>query len=309
MDARRPGPCEAGAKKGPGSRQPALTTHERSDAPGPSAKNEISLARIFAMRANAGRAIGDEDPALHPMPVEAWLREKCEAAWPDRCRRTADAELLGAARAVRDGRAVNSDGQCFRVAVTPGRPNYAATFLANFIAWRSGGNVAVLTPSRRGGFADNIVERVRAGPLGQRRNDPFPTKQESGEAAEGDALGQRPAMPANCSAADALAHVQPHGHVPAVKSAREWIGRRRRVLGTEEVTAEEVRRQVDRAMPARRRYGGRLSCLRAVSSQGIRSSIFSTKTVNHDPMVSLNNFQLRLSSAGATAARLTPPIR
>jgi hypothetical protein len=34
----------------------------------------------------------------------------------------------------------------------------------------------------------------------------------------------------------------------------------------------------------------RLCCLRAVSSQGIRFSIFSTKTVHHNLMISLNNF-------------------
>ena len=197
------------------------------------------------------------NPALRPTPIEAWLRDMCEPVRLDRCRRTEDAELLEAARTVRDGRAVNRDGQRFRVAVTPGRPDYAATFLANFIAWRGCGNVAVLTPSRRGGFADGIVDLVRARPLGQRRNGPFPIEWESGDEAERNALWRRLAMPANCSVVDALAYLEPHGHIPAVKSAREWIGRLRRVLGTEEVTADEVRRQIARALAARRRYGGR----------------------------------------------------
>lgn len=195
--------------------------------------------------------------ALRPMPIEAWLRDMCEPVRLDRCHRTEDAELLEAARAMRDGQRVNREGHRFRVALTPGRPNFAATFLANFIAWRGGGNVAVLTPSRRGGFADGIVNLVRAGPLGQQRNGPFPIEWESSDAAEGDALWDTLAMPANCSVADALTHLEPHGHVPAVKSAREWIGRRRRVLGAEEITSDEVRRQIDRAMAARRRYRGR----------------------------------------------------
>lgn len=198
------------------------------------------------------------DPALRPMPIQAWLPDFCEPIRLARCRRTEDAELLEAARTVRDGRAVNRDGRRFRVAVTPGRPNLAATYLANFIAWRRGGNVAVLTPSRRGGFADGIVDLVRAGPLGQRRNGPFPIEWESNDEAERHALWQKLALPANCSIADALTLLEPHTHVPAVKSAREWIGRRRRILGADEVKADEVRRQINRGLAARRRYGGRV---------------------------------------------------
>jgi hypothetical protein len=196
------------------------------------------------------------NPALCPMPIEAWLREICEPVRLDICRRTEDAELLEAARAVRDGRAINQNGQRFKVAVTPGKPNLAATFLANFIAWRGGGSVAVLTPSRRGGFADGIVNLVRAGPLGHQRNGPFPIEWEGSDEAERNALWQRLAVPAQCSVADALTHLEPHSYVPAVKSVREWIIRQRRVLGSDEVAAGDVRRQIDRAIAARRRYGG-----------------------------------------------------
>lgn len=197
------------------------------------------------------------NPALRPMPIETWLREACEPVSLDRCRRTEDAELLEAARAVRDGRAVNQDGQRFKVAVTPSMP-LAATYLANAIAWRQGGgSVAVLTPSRRQGFADGVVNLVRAGPVGRQGNGPFPIEWESGDEAERSALWDSLAMPANCSVTDALAHLEPHGHIPAVKSARDWIGRQRRVLGADEVKAHEVRRQIDRALAARRRYGAR----------------------------------------------------
>ena len=195
-------------------------------------------------------------PALRPMPIQAWLSEVCEPVRLDRCRRTQDTELLEAARAVRDGRAVNRDGRRFRVVVTPGKPNFAATYLANFIAWRRGGSVAVLTPSRRGGFAAGIVNLVRSCSLGQQKNGPFPIEWERSDEAERKELWECLAMPATCSVADALVHLDRHSHV-AVKTAREWIVHRRRVLGADEVTADEVRRQIDRALAARRRYGGR----------------------------------------------------
>jgi len=197
------------------------------------------------------------NPALRPLPIEEWLRDVCEPVRLDRCRRTEDAELLEAARAVRDGLAINRNAQRFKVKITPSKP-LAATFLANAIAWRQDrGSVAVLTPSRSHGFADAIVNIVGAGPVGRHRNGPYPIEWESSDEAERNALWQKIAMPAHCSVAEALTRLEPHVRVPAVKSAKEWIGRQRRILGANEVAADDVRRQIDRALAARRRFGGR----------------------------------------------------
>lgn len=54
---------------------------------------------------------------------------------------------------------------------------------------------------------------------------------------------------------DALAALDPHGRAPAVKAAKDWISQQRRVLGVEEITADQVRRQIGRTFAARRRYG------------------------------------------------------
>lgn len=197
------------------------------------------------------------NPALRPMAIEDWLPEFCTPTSLTRCRRTDDAELLEAARAVRDGRAVNPDGRRFKVALTPGRPELAATYLANFIAWRGGGTAAVLTPSRRGGFVDGIVDLVRAGPLGRRQNGPFQIEWESSGEIERRALWERLAVPDVCSIADALAVLEPHSGTPAVKTAMEWVARQKRVLGLGEITADQVRRQINRALATRRRYANR----------------------------------------------------
>jgi hypothetical protein len=109
--------------------------------------------------------------------------------------------------------------------VTPGQPNFAATCLANFIAWRGDGRVAVLTRSRRGGFADSIVGLVCARSLGKRHNGPYPIAWESDDDSERRNLWQRLAVPDRCSIPDALAALEAHAGVPAVKAATEWIAR------------------------------------------------------------------------------------
>jgi len=197
------------------------------------------------------------NPALRPMPIRGWLPRICEPTSLTICRRTNNAELLEAARSVRDGQAVRQNGRRFRVMATPGKPNFAATCLANAIAWRQGGGtVAVLTPSRRGGFADGIVELVRSGPIGKHQNGPYPIQWENSEEAQRNALLREIAMPEACSVADALAALEPHSHAPAVKATRNWIGHRKRVLGIDEVSADEVRGQINRSIAMRRRYAG-----------------------------------------------------
>lgn len=195
------------------------------------------------------------NPALRPMPILTWLPGMCKPISLTECRRTDDAELLAAARAVRDGHAVNQNGRHFKVIVTPGRPNFAATCLANFIAWRGGGRVAVLTPSRRGGFVDSIVDLVCTRSLGKQQNGPYPIAWESGDESERRNLLQRLALPDRCSIPAALAALEAHTGAHAVKAATRWITRQKTVLGVNEITAVEILRQIDRTFAMRRRYG------------------------------------------------------
>jgi UvrD-like helicase C-terminal domain/AAA domain len=195
------------------------------------------------------------NPILRPTPIQTWLQGVCRPVLLTKCRRTNDAELLAAARAVRDGRALNQNGRRFKVVLTPGRPNLAATYLTNFIAWRDGGRVAVLTPSRRGGFADKVVDLVCTRSLGKHQNGPYQIEWESGDESEGRYLRQILAVPDQCSIPEALAALDAHAGLPVVKAATEWIARRKRVLGVDEITADEIHRYIDRTLATRRRYG------------------------------------------------------
>jgi hypothetical protein len=194
------------------------------------------------------------NPALRPMPILSWLPGICQPISLALCRRTDDAELLAAASALRDGQAINQNGRRFRVMATPGPPNFAATCLANFVAWRGGGRVAVLTPSRRGGFADGIVNLVCTRSLGKHQNGPFHIAWESGDEVERRDVWQRLGLPERCSIRDALATLEEHRDMHAVKAAKDWVTRQKRVLGIDEITAGDIRRQIDRTFAMRRHY-------------------------------------------------------
>src|SRR5262249_14751989 len=158
---------------------------------------------------------------------------------------------------VREGRAVSLNDRRFKVAVTPGRPNLAATYVANAITWRNGGNVAVLTPSRQGGFADGVVTRVGAGPVGQHQNGPYNIEWESSDERDCAALWRTLALGDTCTVEDALAAIDPHRGEPAIRSLRQWIIRQRCTRGLQGLTAADLRRQLGRTLSLRRRYGHR----------------------------------------------------
>jgi hypothetical protein len=195
------------------------------------------------------------NPALRPMPILDWLPGVCRPVSLSECHRTDDAELLAAARAVREGQAVKRNGRGFKVMLTPGQPNFAATCLANFITWRGGGRVAVLTPSRRGGFVDSIVDLVRTRSLGKQKKGPYPIAWESTDESERRDLWQKLAIPDRCSVSDALAALNAHSRRPVVRAVMQWITRQKRVLGVDEITAGEIRCQMDRTFAMQRRFG------------------------------------------------------
>lgn len=197
------------------------------------------------------------DPALLPISIEEWLRDRCVPVTLAGSHRTNDAELIAAALAVREGRAVMQDGRMFKVMCTPGRANFAATCLANAIAWRRGGNVAVLTPSRRGDFANNVVALVCERALGKQNNGPYAIEWEGSDEQDCATLWERLGIAARMTVADAINLLTPHLHNPPVKTVRDWLVRQRVTRGLQEVVSDELRHQLSRALALRRRHGHR----------------------------------------------------
>lgn len=114
-------------------------------------------------------------------------------------------------------------------------------------------------PASRSGEAggcplNRAVGLVTAGPVGRRGNRPFSISWEASDSAEHDALRGVLAFPTSCPVSDALAALEPHCHVPGAKAARDWLTQQRRVVGLDEVTAEQLYSQIGRALAASRRY-------------------------------------------------------
>jgi hypothetical protein len=195
--------------------------------------------------------------ALLPIAIEDWLRDRCAPVSLEGCRRTNDAELIGAALAVRQARAVARNGRLFKVICTPGQPNFAATCLANAIAWRRGGNVAVLTPSRRGGFADGAVALVCQRALGRHNNGPYAIEWEGSDRDDCAALWDRLGIGARVSVADAINTLGSHQDEPAFRTLRDWLVRQRAARSLHELAPEELRLQLSRVLALRRRHGYR----------------------------------------------------
>lgn len=83
---------------------------------------------------------------LRPNPACAWLTQVCSAEELTHPQRTHNAELLGAAAAIRKGEPPKS-GKVFKVALTP-KPPLAGAWINGYLQWSGGGkSVAVITPT------------------------------------------------------------------------------------------------------------------------------------------------------------------
>jgi hypothetical protein len=195
------------------------------------------------------------DQALRPNPLVTWLQNAAEPETLVQVHRTNVGGLLAAATEIRNGRApVN--GQGFRILQPGVSVPLAATLLANAIAWRQGGDVAVITPALQGGFAQSVVTRVRQGPCGQQQNGPYSIHSEGTDRDETQVIVGGLELPANANAAAtyaALRSLPPSG--PA-RAAIAWVENQIHALGRAEFTRAEIEAVIARNVALRRQHGG-----------------------------------------------------
>ena len=189
-----------------------------------------------------------------PIAISGWIGDSVEPVVLQGCRRTEDAELLGAARAVRLGRPVIREGRRFKVCATPGHTNLTATYIANAIAWRRGGNVAVLTPARRG-LAENAVARVCAGPVGRRQNGPYEIRWESSDEQAHSNLWGGLGLEGSCTVEQLCEVADGLRQEPAIQDLCAWARGQRRTKGIRVFSEDELSRQLWRALSRRRQHG------------------------------------------------------
>lgn len=200
------------------------------------------------------------DQALRPNPLVTWLRNAAEPETLAQVRRTNVAGLLAAAAAIRGGQApVN--GQGFRILQPGVSVPLAATLLANAIAWRQGGDVAVITPALRGGYSQSVIARVAQGPCGQQQNGPYSINWEGTDRDETQVIVaalRLSAAPTAAEAYTALRALPPSG--PA-KAALGWVHNQIHAVGRSAFTREEIEAVIARNVALRRQHGGSASYL------------------------------------------------
>lgn len=200
------------------------------------------------------------DQALRPNPLVTWLQNAAEPETLVQVRRTNVGGLLAAATAIRNGQApVN--GQGFRILQPGVSVPLAATLLANAIAWRQGGDVAVITPALQGRFAQSVVTRVGQGPCGQQQNGPYSIHWEGTDRDETQAIVGALELAVNATAAATCAALRALPPSGPARAAITWVENQIHALGRTDFARAEIEAVIARNVALRRQHGGGASHL------------------------------------------------
>jgi hypothetical protein len=200
------------------------------------------------------------DPALRPNPLVLWLQQAAEPEKLDQVHRTNSAGLLAAATAIRASRSpVNGNG--FRI-LRPGvSVPLAATLVANAIAWRQGGDVAIISPSLKGGFAQSVVARVAQGPCGKHQTGPYTIKWEGNDTDEAQAIIADLKLNAEVPAFDACAAIRALPEKAPTRATLIWIENQIHACGRTKFTRAEIEEVIARQVSLGRQHGSVISHL------------------------------------------------
>jgi hypothetical protein len=132
----------------------------------------------------------------------------------------------------------------------------AAAYLANGIAWRRGGNVAVITPSLSGTFARDVVARVRRQACGNRGNGPYAIRWERSEDDEVTAILEGFQMHDAATLSETLAALNRLPTSGAVRQTVGWVRRQAHAAGVRSFTRAEVAAAIARQVALQRQRFG-----------------------------------------------------
>jgi UvrD-like helicase C-terminal domain/AAA domain len=184
-------------------------------------------------------------PALRPSPAMEWLNERCRPLTLSAQHRTEQAALISAAHAIRSGKSIVA-GRNLTVMAAPGRPpfEFAAACVANAIAWNGGNDIAIITPSKAGGFVSTAIERVASGPVGKKKNGPFRIHWEQSDKDIAEHYASNLNLPADGELIATLESLNATGSHPAIGMCREMILRSYSLTGRRHFEHEFVRQQL-----------------------------------------------------------------
>jgi hypothetical protein len=139
---------------------------------------------------------------------------------------------------------------------TGATPKLAATWL-NFAAMRKG-NLALLTPSRHGGFADNVVTLAQAGfsvKNGAKTYPPLPIQWEQSDREELASIGSQFHCPQSGEGGDIITALTSIADARTLRDIEQWLSKRRRTTGQTTASKAEVIVQLDASYSRRRKFG------------------------------------------------------
>jgi hypothetical protein len=195
------------------------------------------------------------DVGLRDNPTVTWVGAVCQPTALGVCHRTSIPKLLAAASDLRQARPLSAESKgAFRIMPSKGTPPMAAAVLASAIAWRKGGNVAVITPALKGGFSQKVVDRVRSQPCGKNRLGPFDIRWESGQEDEIRDLVGSLDLAETVSIQQALDCLSRLPAASAVRATQEWTRLRARATSLQTVSAAELRDMLSRQVVLSRSF-------------------------------------------------------
>lgn len=243
------------------------------------------------------------DQALRPNPLVAWLQAAARPETLAQVRRTDVAGLLAAAVAVRNGQKP-VDGKGFRIMAGPPGP-FASTLLANAIAWRDGADVAVITPSLQGGYAQAVVASVAQQKWGKQQNGPYTIHWEGSDRDEAELTLAMLQMNAAASAADTILALRALPHSATIRAVLGWVENQIHAVGRVHFERSVIEELILRQIALRRQRGA------APSYRFTAMTVQQAKNREFDGVVILWPFQVggdaehkrRLLYNGITRAR------
>lgn len=185
-----------------------------------------------------------------PSPVATWLPSVCEPEVLAKPQRTNVQELLDAATAIRDGKPP-TPGKAFNV-VGFKAPGMAAAFMASKLTYATPRrSIAIITPSRSGGYAERLVTHISTKQCGQRNLGPIPTTWEEVDSGALHELKGRLAPEAdNIDATRAIIAGMPDSLLR--DSLLGWLRRQERVVGRSSVPPAELLARAKRLVATHR---------------------------------------------------------
>lgn len=213
------------------------------------------------------------DAGLRPNPCVAWMNEACKPTVLTEVHRTSVPDLLNAAVAIRAGTKAQV-GPSFKILKATG-PYMPAAFLANAIRWRQGGNVAVITPSLSGGFAQSVVERVTQHECGKHKSGPFPIRWERSDGDEAAAFAKALQLNEESTPEQAVAALEQLLPAAAIKDTIAWVRLQARAAGVGTFHRADIVARIARCVSMRRhRLGGHSSLFTALTVQQAKNREF-----------------------------------